>query len=263
MEESTGPSERAGLRGDGMNSRMGFDTKAAKTYLDGKKQHRPLSHPIVQSTTFQAASSQQLGGLFREKADGAYIRFGHPTLRAVAERVAQLEGAEAGLAFSSGMGAISTSLLAVLRAGCHVVSQREIFAQTFTFLDRMMRLFGVEVDFVDATDVSHLKKALRPSTAVVYIETPSNPLLKICDIESIAGLCRGREIPLFVDSTFASPFIQNPLALGATLVLHSGTKFLGGHSDVMCGFATGGAQLIGQIKGTQTLLGNVLDPHAA
>lgn len=246
-----------------MTTKTGFNTRAAKTYLDGKKLHRPLSQPIIQSTTFQAPSSNQLGSLFRDKADGVYLRFGHPTLTAVAEKVAELERGEAGLAFSSGMGAITTSLLTVLKPGCHVISQREIFAQTFTFFQRITRRFGVEIDFVDATDVNHLQKAIRPNTALVYVETPSNPLLKICDIEGTARLCRSKNISLFVDSTFASPFIQNPLDLGATLVLHSGTKFLGGHSDVMCGFAVGDATLIRQIKDTQMLLGNILDPHAA
>lgn len=246
-----------------MKSSVGFNTRAAKTYLDAKKENRPLSLPIYQSTIYQAATSAQLGQLFRDKADGMYLRFGHPNQTALAEKITSLEGAEAALSFSSGMGAITTSLLAFLEPGDHVISQREIFAQTFTFLDRIVRSAGIEIDFVGADQMAKIEGALKPNTRLVYIETPSNPLLKICDIQKIAELCRPNRTALFVDSTFASPVIQTPLALGATLVLHSGTKFLGGHSDVMCGFAVGDMQLIRKIKDMQILVGNVLDPHAA
>lgn len=246
-----------------MKKTLQFDTRAAKSYLDGRKEHRPLNHPIIQSTTFQAVDSRRLGRMFRNRSDGVYQRFGHPTAAAAASKVAELEGAEAGLAFSSGMGAITTAVLAALRPDRHVVAQRQIFDQTFTFLDRTARPLAAGIDFVEATDLEAVAAAIRPDTGLVYVETPSNPLLQVCDVAAIARLCRQRDILLFVDSTFASPYAQNPLALGANLVLHSGTKFLGGHSDVMCGFAAGDAALIGRIRDVQVLLGNVLDPHAA
>jgi methionine-gamma-lyase len=241
----------------------GFHTRAAKTHLDGKKERRPLTIPILQATNFQAESSESLGALFKEGADTVYVRFGHPTLTAAAEKVAALEGAEAAQVFGSGMGAITTALLTALKAGQHVVAQRQIFAQTFIFLDTMARSFGVETDFVDATKTDEVVQALRPNTALIYIESPSNPLLQLVDIRTIAEIARQRGIPLFVDSTFASPYLQNPLAMGANLVLHSGTKFLGGHSDVMCGIAAGDAMFIRQMRDTQILLGSVLDPNSA
>jgi methionine-gamma-lyase len=245
------------------NPSTGFHTRAAQTYADGKKENRPLSTPILQSTNFQAASSEQLGSLFKAKSKSFYTRFGHPTLAAAAEKVALLEGAEKALVFASGMGAITTALLAVLKSGDHVVAQRNIFAQTFNFLNDMARGYGVETTFVDATHKEEVVEALRPHTALLYVESPSNPLLKVVDIRALADLVRERNIPLFIDSTFASPYVQNPLALGATLVLHSGTKYLGGHSDVMCGAAAGDARLIRRIQEAQVLLGNIMDPHAA
>ncbi|MCI0607193.1 aminotransferase class I/II-fold pyridoxal phosphate-dependent enzyme, partial [bacterium] len=242
---------------------LGFHTRAAKNYVDGKKAHRPLSTPIMQGTIFQMESSESLGELFRTKADTVYTRFGNPTLSAAAEKMATLEGAEAALVFSSGMGAITTSLLAVLRSGDHVVAQRNIFAQTFTFLNIFARSLGIETDFVDATNMEELEQAVRPTTVLLYIETPSNPLLEIVDIHAIARMTQAKGILLFVDSTFATPFLQNPLVLGANLVLHSGSKYIGGHADLLCGVAAGNSSLIQTIRNAQTLLGNILDPHAA
>jgi methionine-gamma-lyase len=208
-------------------------------------------------------SSEALGALFKEGADTVYTRFGNPTLTAAAEKIALLECAEAALVFSSGMGAITTSLLTVLKSGDHVVAQRNIFAQTFTFLDDPARSLGIATDFVNATNVEAVQRAIRPNTALIYIETPSNPLLEIVDIRAIAGIAQERKIPLFVDSTFATPYLQNALALGAALVLHSGSKYFGGHADLLCGIAAGEASLIQRIRKTQILLGNILDPHAA
>jgi cystathionine beta-lyase/cystathionine gamma-synthase len=238
-------------------------TRAVKTHLDRPCHNRPLDVPIVQSNVYQMVSSEELGAMFKRKADGVYTRFGHPTTSAVAEKLAFLEGAESALAFSSGMAAISTSLTAFLRPGDHVVAQREIFAQTFKFLEEFMRPFGVSIDFVDATQPEEVAHALRPNTSLIYIETPSNPLLKVVDIRAVAGVARQAGVPLFVDGTFASPALQNPMAAGASLVLHSGTKFIGGHTDVMCGFAVGDVEQISRIKEHQILFGGVLDPHAA
>jgi methionine-gamma-lyase len=241
----------------------GFHTRAVQTYHDGKKENRPLSTPIQRATTFQAESSESHGILFRDRTDRLYTRFGNPTLSAAEEKIALLEKAESALVFGSGMGAITTLLLTLLKSGDHVVSQREIFAQTFTFLDRLARSLGIETTFVDSTRTEEIVEAIRPSTKLVYIETPSNPLLQVVDIQATADLAAESGAMLIVDSTFASPYLQNPLALGATLTLHSGTKFLGGHSDVMCGVVVGGDELIRRIRETQILLGTILDPHAA
>jgi methionine-gamma-lyase len=241
----------------------GFHTLAVRTHSDGKRESRPLSEPIFQGTNWQAGTSRELGRLFRERSTRFYTRFGHPTLAAVARKVAELEGAEDALVFASGMGAITTSLLAVLRSGDHVVCQRNIFAQTFTFLDKPARAWGVETDFVDATRPAEVAAAVRPNTSLIYVETPSNPLLDVVDVRAVAEIARARGAGLFVDGTFASPYLQRPLELGATLSVHSGTKYLAGHHDVLCGAVAGSREIVARIRATQELLGNIMDPHAA
>ncbi len=244
--------------------RRGRQTQAAQTYNDSERRQRPLSIPIVQAVNFEAESSQRLGEDFRKRDEHVYLRFGHPTTKAAGDKIALLEGTEAGLVFGSGMGAISTSLMALAgKAGSHVVAQRQIFGQTFTFLDQTLRGLGVETTFVEGTDLEEWRAAVRPSTVLAYSETPSNPVIKVIDIAAVSAIARERGVPLAVDSTFASPILQNPIELGATLVLHSATKFLAGHSDVLCGAAAGGGELIARIHQMQELMGTVLDPHAA
>jgi len=246
------------------SSRYGLQTKATKTYTDGLRKQRPLSIPIQRAVIFEAESSRQLGRDFRSGSDLVYQRFGHPTSRAAAEKIALLEGAEAALVFGSGMGAISTALLALAgSAGAHIVAQREIFAQTFTFLNEPLRELGVETTFVNVVDMTELRSKIRPTTKLVYIESPSNPLLRVVDIAAICAIAHEQKIPVLIDGTFASPYLQNPLALGASVVVHSATKFLAGHSDVMCGAAAGSHELIAKIANMQKLLGTVLDPHAS
>jgi cystathionine beta-lyase/cystathionine gamma-synthase len=245
------------------NRSPGFHSRAAKAHLKDRQDGRPLSTPIIRSTNFEVETSEKLGRRYFARDDRVYTRFGNPTQNAAAEKLAALEGAESALVFSSGMAAISTSLLSTLKPGDHVVAQREIFAQTFTVLDKMARSFGIETDFVDATDVDSVRAALRPETRLLYVETPSNPLLKIIDIRALGAIAKEKGLHLFVDGTFASPYLQNPLELGATLVLHSGTKYLGGHSDVLCGAVAGDTSRIKEIRETQIHLGGVLDPQAA
>jgi len=245
------------------NRTTGFGTRAVKTYQDGDRRIRPLSIPVVQATNFETTSTTELGALYHEHADTMYVRHGNPTLTAVGQTLAALEETDAALVFPSGMNAITTALLSVLKSGDHVVAAREIFPQTYNFLDRLARSLGVETDFVDGTDASQIASALRDSTALIYVETPSNPLLQIIDIEAIGRLASARGIPLFVDGTFASPALQHPVTLGATLVLHSGSKYLNGHADVCCGIAAGGKAIIERVRATQVMLGGVLDPHAA
>jgi methionine-gamma-lyase len=245
-------------------AKRGRQTLATQTYNDGERKQRPLSIPIVQAVNFEAESSQRLGEAFRKRDEHVYLRFGHPTTKAAADKVALLEGAEAGLVFGSGMGAISTSLMALVgKAGNHVVAQRQIFGQTFTYLDQTLRGLGVETTFVEGTNLDEWRAAFRPNTVLAYAETPSNPVIKVIDIAAVSAIARDRKVPLAVDSTFASPILQNPIDLGASLVLHSATKFLAGHSDILCGAAAGSRELIARIHQMQELMGTILDPHAA
>lgn len=244
--------------------KRGRQTLSTQTYTDGERRQRPLSIPIHQAVNFEAESSQRLGEDFRKRDEHVYLRFGHPTTKAAADKIALLEGAEAGLVFGSGMGAISTSLMALVgKAGAHVVAQRQIFGQTFTFLDQTLRGLGVETTFVEGTNLDAWRAAFRPNTVLAYAETPSNPVIKVIDIAAVSAIARERKVPLAVDSTFASPILQNPIELGASLVLHSATKFLAGHSDILCGAAAGSKELIARIHQMQELMGTILDPHAA
>ena len=242
---------------------LGFDTRAVRAHAtNGADANQPLSEPIVLATTYTAGTAADHKELFRNGSTRFYRRFGNPTTAAGARLIADLEGAEEAILFGSGMGAISTALFAVLRAGDHVVATREIFAQTRTVLDKVLRGYGVETDFVDQRDAANVAAKVRRNTRLIYLETPSNPLLHIADIAAVAKL-RSPGIELFVDSTFASPALQSPIALGATLSLHSASKYLGGHSDVLGGAASGRRELIERIREMQILLGTVLDPHAA
>lgn len=225
--------------------------------------HRTLNAPLFLSTQWEGADLAQLAELFADTPDrGFYTRFGHPTARLAEERLASLEGADDALVFASGMGAISTSLLAVLRAGDHVVAHQAIFAQTIQFLEHLRDALGVDVQLVDASVPEAVEAALRPDTRLLYLETPSNPLVDVLDIAALAAAARRRGALVFVDSTFAGPIVQRPLALGAHLSLQSASKSLAGHADVLAGCAAGGAELIARIRHMRVLTGPSLDPHA-
>jgi cystathionine beta-lyase/cystathionine gamma-synthase len=239
---------------------LGFDTQLVRVRANGANQ--PLSEPIVLATTYSAPSAVRHREMFQDGSTTFYRRFGNPTAAAAARLIADLEGAEEGIVFGSGMGGISTSLFAILRAGDHVIASQEVFAQTKTLLDTTLRGYGVETEFVDARVATNVTSRIRPNTRLIYVETPSNPLLHIVDIAAIAKALEPG-IELYVDATFGSPALQSPIKLGATLSLHSATKFLGGHSDVLGGVAAGRRELISRIRDMQILLGTVQDPHAA
>ena len=238
-------------------------TLAARTYLDGKKQNRPLSTPISRGTVYTAPSAVEHARLYRDHSQTFYQRFGHPGEDELADKIAALEGAEAGLVFASGMAAISTSLLAHLPPGSHVIAGEQIFAQTEEILRWLKNGRGVDVTFVDTRDVDLVRAAFRADTRLLYVETPSNPTLRVTDIAAICVLARERGALVFVDSTFATPMCQQPLSLGASLVLHSATKLLSGHMDVMGGAALGPAHIVRPIAAMKRLIGGVLDPQAS
>lgn len=242
---------------------MSLATIATRTYLDAARENRPLSLPIYQGTIYAAASAKSHAEIFQSRAPTFYQRFGHPNAIALGERVAALEGAESGLAFSSGMAAISTTFASLLDRKTHVVASEQIFDQTEKILRVFAAKFGVGVDLVDTTDLGKVKRAIKPATKAIYVETPSNPHLLISDIAGIANLARKTKIPMVVDNTFATPFGQQPIALGAALVVHSGTKLLNGHMDVMSGIVAGQERLIAPIRELQKLFGGVIDPHAS
>ena len=223
-----------------------------------------LVPPIHRSVTYeldaQTYADIENGGL----TEYWYSRYGNPTNDLVAAEVARLEGAERGYLTASGMAAISSTLLALLGAGDRLVSARQLYGDTRDLMVKDLARWGIEVDFVDVRDLSAWAVAIneRPTVAV-YVETFSNPSLTPADIPAIADLAHAAGAVLVVDSTFATPYVVQPLSLGADLVVHSATKFLNGHSDVTAGVVLGSAQLIEGIQRQVIRLGGCLDPGAA
>ncbi|MFR9778055.1 trans-sulfuration enzyme family protein [Micromonospora sp. MS34] len=220
-----------------------------------------VAPPIVQSATFSAESDERFTEIATEpRGSTFYTRYGNPNHAQVAAVVAELEGAQAGLVTASGMGAISTVALALLSAGDHVVVQRSTYGGTTSLATGLLARFGVSCTQVDQTDAEAFGRALRPRTRLVLVETPSNPLLELTDLTAVVASAHAAGALVVVDNTFATPVNQRPTSAGADLVWHSGTKFLGGHSDVSAGVVVGPAELIERIWRTAIVTGSTLGP---
>lgn len=226
-----------------------------------------LATPIFQTSTFIFDSAEQGGRRFALEEEGyIYSRLGNPTTSVIEEKIALLEHGEAAAATASGMGAISSTLWTLLKAGDHVIADTTLYGCTFALLNHGLSKFGIEVTFLNTGDIEAVKKAMRPNTRVVYLETPANPNLKITDIEAVAKVAHENEYTkVVVDNTFASPYNQNPLTLGADVVVHSATKYINGHGDVLAGFVVGSKELVTQVKlvGIKDMTGSVLGPQEA
>ncbi len=213
-----------------------------------------LSVPIYQVSTFAQESVDHFG-----RYD--YARSDNPTREALEETIALLENGNRGFAFASGMAAISSALL-LFSPGDHLVVCDDVYGGTFRVITTIFSRLGIEASFVDATDLANVRAALRPTTKGLFLETPSNPLLKITDLEGAARIARDHGLLTLVDNTFMTPYLLRPLELGCDIVLHSGTKFLNGHSDVICGFAVTRDEELGKrIKFVQNAFGAVLGPQ--
>ncbi len=186
-----------------------------------------------------------------------------PNQKAVVTKLAALEGAEDGVFFSSGMAAILSSVLSFMESGKHAVFQRDLYGGTFNAITEEMQRFGMEFSFVESTDPDAFEEAIRSNTRVIYIETPSNPTLKITPIRAIVDIARKHELVTIIDNTFASPINQNPLSLGIDIVTHSGTKYIGGHSDIICGVALGRRDHIERIRKHAKNYGGNADAYTA
>ncbi len=187
--------------------------------------------------------------------------FNTPNQHAVAEKIAALENAEAGVVFTSGMAAIITSLLAMLQRGDHAVFQSDLYGGTHYAITTEFPQFGIDYTLVDASIPENFEKAIRPETKVIFIETPSNPTLKITDIKAVAEIAKRHNIVTIIDNTFASPVNQNPIDLGIDIVTHSGTKYIGGHSDISCGVAVASKVYVDKIRKKAVNTGGPLDSH--
>lgn len=226
-----------------------------------------LSTPIYQTSTFIFDNVEQGGARFAGKEDGyIYSRLGNPTVSVAEKKMALLEGGEACVATGSGMGAIASTLWTLIKAGDHILADKVLYGCTFALLSHGLTKFNVEVDFIDMSDLDLVKKSIKDNTKVIYLETPANPNLKICDIKAISQIAHNnKDIQVIVDNTFATPYCQRPLELGADIVVHSATKYLNGHGDVIAGFAIGKENVISQVRlfGIKDMTGSVLSPHDA
>lgn len=248
------------------NKKAGFGTVS----IHGgscKNPYGTLAVPIFQTSTFVFDSAEQGGKRFALEEPGyIYSRLGNPTTTVLEEKIAQLESGEAAVATSSGMGAISSVMWTILKAGDHIISDKTLYGCTFAFFSHGLSRFGIEVSFVDTADGEAVKKAMKPNTRAVYLETPANPNLKIVDIKAIAEIAHTNPNTLVVvDNTFSTPYCQRPLELGADIVVHSATKYLNGHGDVIAGMVISRKDLVDQIRlvGIKDMTGSVLGPMEA
>ena len=226
-----------------------------------EKRNAPMAQPIYQTSTFQVTDSEQQ--LRATGTDMFYTRYGNPTHTAVESAIAELEGADGALLFASGMCAITTSILSLVKNGNHIVAQRDIYGAVTKFLSTWLPKLGIETTFVDTVDYEQYARAIRPNTKLLYLESPTNPTLRVVDLRKAVALARQHQLITMIDSTFATPINQRPTEFGIDVVLHAGTKYLGGHTDLICGVAAGRQDLIDKIHETRTTLGGVMDPHAA
>jgi len=251
-----------------MDDFKAFETLAIHAGEAADPETGALRTPIHMTTTFQLPKfgTKLFDALFMEKPDSPYVytRWSNPTLRSLEVRLAALEEAEECAVFASGVGAISALVLTLLSAGDHLVSSDVCYAGALELFTLHLPRFGIEVSLVDSSDPEQVQAALKENTKLIYIETPANPILKLTDIKAISQIARDANIPLAVDSTFASPVLQKPLNLGADYVVHSLTKYINGHGDALGGMIAGSTDKIHRIRKEMLVhLGSAMSPFNA
>ncbi|MDR5682784.1 MAG: PLP-dependent aspartate aminotransferase family protein [Armatimonadota bacterium] len=219
--------------------------------------------PIYQTSTFAFGTVAEGARRAQEASPAFYTRWANPTVRVAEERIAALEGGEACLLTASGMAAISHAVLAVVRSGDHIVSADAVYSATFELFHTMLPAYGIETTFVDPQDPDRFARAIRPNTRLVYIETPANPVMKVTDIAAVAAIAREAGAFAIADNTFASPYNTRPLALGADAVVHSATKYLGGHHHLVAGAVVGTRRFVQACWDRLRIYGGSADPFAA
>ena len=248
-----------------MNTKnKGFNTKLvhAGSYDDV---FGSATTPIYQTSTFMFKNAQHGADCFAGKSDGyIYTRIGNPTIKAFEDAMAELEHGFGGVATSSGMAAVSTVYMALLGKGKHIVCSSSVYGPSRGVLERDFSRYGVEMTFIDTSDLQQIKDAIKDNTSVLYIETPTNPTMQITDIEEASKIAHQHGVTVVVDNTFSSPYLQNPLVLGADVVLHSITKYINGHADIVGGVIVAKEEaMYKKIRGQMIYLGGNMDPHQA
>ena len=243
---------------------MGFNSKLihAGDYQD---EFGSAVTPIYQTSTFSFKNAQHGADLFAGKEKGyIYTRIGNPTINVLEKKLAELENGFGGIALSSGMAAVSTVYMALLKQGDHMISTSAVYGPSRGVMETHFSKFGVEYSYIDTSDLNEIKKAIKPNTRLLYLETPANPTIQLTDIKKASQLAHKHNILVCVDNTFCSPYLQKPLDLGADIVLHSLTKFINGHADIVGGIiVTKEEQLYKIIRKTMVYMGGNMDPHQA
>ncbi len=243
---------------------LGEGTRAVHTPPPRPVEQAPIGLPVVRSAAFAFRSSQEYADLLSGDLGGwSYSRIDNPTAQTFADAVAALEGTRVegevvGQPFASGMAAISTVLLTLCRAGSSIVLPRQVYGGTYGLVTSVLGRFGVEAVLVDGSDLDAVRAAVRDDTALVYAETLANPTMSVADLQGLAAIAHQAGVPLVVDSTFASPAVCRPLEYGADIVVHSATKYLGGHSDATGGVAVGRPELLDRVRKARVDLGGAL-----
>jgi len=232
---------------------------------DGSSPHaKPLTTPIYETTTFVFESAEEVQHYQEGRSPQfLYSRYANPTVQSAEVKIAALERGEAALIFGSGMAATATTVIALTKQGDEVLCSAAIYGGTLHLLHDVLERFGVHTRFLSLEELRHPTAVISDRTRLLWFESPINPTLRCLDIRAVAAACRARGVICVMDNTFASPINQQPLAMGVDLVMHSATKYLGGHSDVTAGAVTGTQSLVNRVEGTRRMLGTVLDPYAA
>jgi cystathionine gamma-synthase len=248
--------------GDG--KALGFSTIAVHGGEPRPKLGNSLATPIVQTATYTFADTQELHDHFQRRIEREeYGRYGNPTQRIAEQKLAALEGAGDCLLFSSGMAAVTTTMYAVLSHNSHVVVTDDSYRRTRQFLTQVLYRYGIEVSVIPAGDYQAIEEAIRPTTRLLVSESPTNPYNRIVDLERFAAIGRRHRVKTLIDATFATPYNQRPLEYGIDLVLHSATKYLAGHNDLLAGAVLGSEELVDGIRSLQHVTGAIVDPLAA
>ncbi|MCP8617354.1 methionine gamma-lyase [Salirhabdus salicampi] len=247
------------------NYQFHFDTLVVHSGYNSKDYLGSLSTPLFQTSTFTFESAEQGERRFAGEEGGyIYSRLGNPTVSALESRIASLEGGEAGLAFSSGMAAISAILIALTKSDDHIICSKGIYGCTFGLLDLMKDKYRIQTDFSSMSSADEIESLITPKTSCIYIESPINPTMKLVDLQLVSQIGKKHNIPVVVDNTFATPYLQKPLQLDCDIVIHSATKYICGHGDVVAGLVVGKKDFLAKVAmTTQKDIGGIISPFDA
>ena len=249
-----------------MRQKKKFETAVIHEGYDSSVHHDSLATPLYQTSTYSFANAEQGEARFAGEQDGnIYSRLGNPTVRVLEQRMAEIEGGGGALAFGSGMAAVSAILVHLTKAGDHLLCSRGIYGCTFGLLEIMEEKYGITHSLIAMTTKEQIEQAIRPETKVIYVETPINPTMELVNLRAVEAAAKKHGLRVVVDNTFSSPYLQNPLEFGADFVLHSATKYLNGHGDVIGGVLVGAdAEEMQTIRMTvQKDFGGIMSPFDA